>query len=115
MTSGIPFVPKETIIQSITNANPGVVTTTTNHGYNNGLYVRLVFPANFGMQQVANQVYLITKIDNTSFSINQDTTNFEVFSIPLGSTQSPQSIPVGEVATTLINLVKNNLTPIGGN
>ena len=70
-------------------------------------------PALFGMTQVSNQIYLITVIDSTSFSIDADTRNFDVF-IAGTDTQSPQAIPVGEVATTLNNLERNTLTPIGG-
>jgi len=105
--------PIERIISSITNANPGVVTTTTNHGYFTGLYIRFYFPANFGMTELGNNAYLITVLSPTTFSINADTTNFTPFTLAV-TNQSPQVIPVAEVASTLKNLEKNTLTPIGG-
>lgn len=110
------WAPTSQIITNITNANPGVVTTSQSHGFLNGLYVRIDMfpePALFGMTQVSNQVYLITVIDSTSFSIDADTRNFDVF-IAGTDPQAPQAIPVGEVATTLNNLERNTLTPIGG-
>ena len=92
------------------------MTTSQSHGFLDGLYVRIDMfpePALFGMTQVSNQVYLITVIDSTSFSIDADTRNFDVF-IAGTDPQAPQAIPVGEVATTLNNLERNTLTPIGG-
>lgn len=107
MTFTNSFVPNGQIIQSITNANPAIVTTTTPHGYKNGLYVRLVLPEGFGMRQVNNQVYLIHILSNTQFSIDTNSTNFDAFNL-LPATQKPQVIPVGEVALTLDNVVMNN-------
>lgn len=107
------FTPEYAVISAITNANPGVVTTTTNHNFLTGLYVRLVFPAPYGMPQVANQVFLITVLSPTTFSINIDTSLFYPF-INVVTTQSPQAIPVGEVAETLLGAEKNGLMPIAG-
>lgn len=106
------FLPNRQIIQSITKANPGVVTTTQDHGYDDGLFVRLVLAQNFGMQQVNNQVYQITVLSSNSFSIGADTSNFDSF-VDSSSSQDPQVIPVGEVADTLEMAVRNsgNITP----
>jgi hypothetical protein len=105
--------PVERIVSAITQANPGVVTTTTAHGYLSGLYIRFFFPANFGMMQLNGNVYLITVLSPTTFSIDTDTTNFDAFTTAV-TTQSPQVIPVGEVALTLANAEENTLTPVGG-
>ena len=102
------FTPNGSVILNITNANPGVVTTNTPNGYKQGLYVRLLIPTNLGMQQVNNQVYLITVLTAQSFSINVDTTNYDLFNIAGPTQQVAQVIPVGEVALTLINAVVNN-------
>lgn len=110
------WAPQARIIINITQANPGVVTTSQSHGYLDGLYVRLDLspnPSIFGMTQVNQKVYLITVIDTTSFSIGEDTSSFDAF-IPLTDPQSPQAIPVGEIASTLDNAERNTLTPIGG-
>jgi hypothetical protein len=92
------------------------VTTSQSHGYLNGLYVRIDMqptPSLFGMTQVSGNVYLITVIDTTSFSIDTDTSNFDSF-IALTDPQAPQAIPIGEIALTLVNREKNTLTPYGG-
>lgn len=101
------FIPNRQIVSSITQANPGVVTTTQDHGYETGLCVRLFFPLNVGMNQLKNKLVKITKINDTSFSIDVDTTNFDAFS-PVGSVQLPQVIPVAEVASSLSQSTINN-------
>lgn len=100
------FVPCGQEISSITNANPGVVTTTLPHGYLAGIIVRLVIPPECGMQQLAGNQVLATIIDSTSFSIGIDTRDFDPFHA--SGNQSPTVIPMGEEAFTLENSVKNN-------
>lgn len=110
------WAPESQIITNITSANPGVVTTAQSHGYSNGLYVRIDMqptPSLFGMTQVSGQVYLITVLSNTTFSLNSDTSNFDSF-IAITDPQAPQVIPVGEISSTLANAERNTLTPIGG-
>lgn len=107
------WTPTRQIVAGITNANPAVITTVDNHGYHDGLFVRFVFPVSFGMEQLSQNPYQITVLSVNTFSINENTSNFDSFTIS-SSLQSPQVIPVGEVALTLINVEKNTLTPIGG-
>ena len=101
------FVPNRQQVSAITNANPAVVTTTQDHGYLSGLLVRFYFPINFGMMQVNGNIYEITVLSPTTFSIPVDSTNFDSFG---GSTASqvPEVIPVGEDAFILTESVKNN-------
>lgn len=101
------FVPNRQQVSAITQANPGVVTTTEIHGYLSGLFVRFYFPINFGMMQLNGNVYEVTPLTPTTFAINVDTTNFDAFSIS-STVQLPEVIPVGEVAETLQNSVYNN-------
>lgn len=104
------FVPNRQNIASITNANPGVVTTTQPHGYHDNLYVRLYYPVKFGMTQLLGQQLLIKVLSPTTFSIGVNTTSFDPFVIA-STKQTPQVIPIGETAiNTLINAVKNNNT-----
>lgn len=112
MTISNFFVPNRQIIENITQANPGVVTTTQDNGYHNGLFVRIQLPGSFGMSQLDDQVFQITVLTSDTFSIPVDTRNFDAFSLST-TTQSPQVIPVGEVASTLISAVVNNdnITP----
>lgn len=110
------WAPSSQIITDITNANPGVVTTAQPHGFLDGLYVRIDMqpkPALYGMTQVNGQIYLISVLSPITFSLNSDTSNFDSF-IALTHPQSPQAIPVGEVAFTLTSAEKNTLTPFGG-
>lgn len=110
------WAPSSKIITNITQANPGVVTTSVPHGYLDGLYVRISMepkPSLFGMFQVANQVYLITVLSDSTFSINADTSNFDSF-VAITNPQAPQVIPVAEVSSTLLMAEKNTLTPVGG-
>ena len=73
------FRPTSRNISSITNANPAVVTTYIPHGYFDGIYVRIVFPDNFGMEPLSNQVFEAKIISDTSFSIDADTTQMSPF------------------------------------
>ena len=107
MTIANYFVPNRQTVSDITRANPGVVTTTQNHGYQSGLFVRFYFPVNFGMTQVNGNVYQITVLSPTTFAIDADTRNFDSYAV-LSSSQTPQVIPVGEVANSLLQAVENN-------
>lgn len=109
----IAFSPLARIISAITNANPGVVTTTEDHGYLSDIIVRIVLPANFGMSQVNNQLFTITVLSPTTFSIGVDTTHYDTFTSV--STQSGQVIPIGNLQKGLLEPEKNAETPIGGN
>lgn len=101
------FVPNRQEVSDITQANPGVVTTTQDHGYETGYEVRFFFPLDVGMNQLDEKVVTITKIDDTSFSIGVDTTNFDVFS-PVGTVQLPQVIPVGSFNNSVLEATENN-------
>lgn len=95
------------VATAISNANPGVVTTAVNHGYSNGLYVRLVIPQGFGMSQANGNVYLITVLSPTTFSLNADTSNFDPYLGPSEIvTNIMQSNPC--VVTVLANRFKIN-------
>lgn len=106
------FVPNRQQVSAITNANPGVVTTTQAHGYETGYKVRFFFPLNVGMNQLDDQVVEVTKIDDTNFSIGVDTSNLDVFN-PVSSVQVPEVIPVGSFEDSVLQPTSNNgnITP----
>lgn len=106
MTVSNFFLPNRQIVQGVTKARPGVVTTTQPHGYHDGLYVRFVFPEPVGMNQLNGQPALIAVLSPTTFSIDIDTSAFDTFN-SAGVVNPPQVIPFGEVASTLINAVDN--------
>ena len=107
------FQPAMRLIASITNANPATVTTTFANQYKTGLIVRLDLPPAVGMQQANGLTGTITVIDATSFTIDIDTTNFDIFSI-LGSpgpfdNTCAQVIPIGEINETVYLATRNVL------
>ena len=105
--------PVQRTVTSITVANPGVVTTSEAHGYFDGLIVRFEFFEDYGMFQVLGNLYTISILSPTTFSLNSSTLGFDPFVIST-TTQTPQVVPVGEEALTLQNLEQNTLTPTGG-
>lgn len=97
------------IVSGITNAFPAAVTTTFNHQYQTGMIVRLLVPDGYGMVQ-ANQLYApIIVTGNTTFTIDIDTTNFDVFSAPSSPSQYSQVIPMAEITSLLTNATVNAL------
>lgn len=112
MTISNFFIPNRQTVSAISQANPGVVTTSQNHGYETGLCVRFFFPLDVGMNQLRDEVVKITKVDDTNFSIGVNTSKFDVFS-PVGSVQTPQVIPVAERGDSLSQSIRNNenITP----
>lgn len=104
--------PYRNTIASISTSNPGVVTTSGPHGYQTGLSVRLVFPDDFGMPEVQNQLFEILVLTPISFSIGVDTSNYAPFALG-SSLQVPQVSPVSEDAFSLSQAEHNtlNVTP----
>jgi len=107
MTISNLFIPNRQLVDSITRANPGVVTTTEDHGYDTGLFVRLFFPLDVGMNKLAEKVVEITVLTSNSFSIGIDTSNFDSYS-PTSTSQLAQVIPVGSDALNVLEAVQNN-------
>lgn len=70
-------------------------------------------PDLFGMTQVNGNIYLISILSDTTFSLNADTSNFDSFT-PTTDPQAPQAIPIGEISSTLQNAEQNTLIPYGG-
>jgi hypothetical protein len=104
MTATTAFLPMIRQIRSISNSNPAVVTTSTDHGYVSGLSVRIFVPYNPVMENIQNRIFQITPLTANSFSIAFDSTLLSPFLAPgpavvgIGgsSNQFPQCIPVGE-------------------
>ena len=90
------YYPAHNVITNITNAKPAVVTTATDHNYVDGMVVRLVIAAGYGMPQANRLMGIITIINPTSFSITIDTTSFDPYVIPSPALQTSQTIGVGD-------------------
>lgn len=81
----LPFLKgSDLLAETITQANPGVVTTNLNHGYATGQHIAITnaISSNY------NGNYTITVIDDTSFSLGVDTTTFGAYT-PFSGEISP--------------------------
>lgn len=106
------YQPAMRIITNITNGYPATVTTSFAHQYGTGLIIRLVLPPGWGMVQ-ANQLSSdITVTSPTTFTINLDTTLFNSFETPATPSQYAQSVPIGEINST-VYLATKNVLPYG--
>lgn len=106
------FKPAARVISSITNSNPATIVTSFDHNYITGVIIRLFIPAGFGMVQANNLEAQITVVDDTTFTIDIDTTNFDVFAAAATFPQSyqfAQCIPTGEINSILAGAVQNVL------
>lgn len=107
------FQPAMRTISEITNANPAVVTTYIDHQYITGTIVRLIVPPGFGMLQANQLTGAIIVLTHNTFSINIDTTNFDIFILPSLFPEdyySAQVVPIGEDNGTLL-AATNNVLP----
>ena len=103
------WLPTAQEISNISQANPCVVTTTNNHNFQEGIYVRIFLPSpNFGMQPLNQQIFPATILSPTTFSIPVDTRTFNPFVSVSG--QSAQALPSGEGSLTLENAITNITT-----
>lgn len=102
------YTPQRSVISSITQANPAVVTTATPHGLTSGQVVRINIPKNFGMEPLNHGLFHITVLTQSTFSlqnsqvplvINVDSTSFPAFIIPASPSQSAEILPVGSGPT----------------
>jgi len=75
------FVPKRKFIAGITNAQNGVVTTTTSHNYATDSWVVLVVPKTYGMKFDYYPVKITVTGLNT-FLTNIDTSGMDPFVVP---------------------------------
>jgi len=111
----IPFTPQAREISTISNAFPAVVTTTQPHGYLSLLLIRFFLPppTYFGMPSLNGQVYQITVLSPTTFSVPVNTANLDPFSLS-HTEQVPQVTPTAENASILYQAERNALPPISG-
>lgn len=69
-------------IDSITQAFPMVVTTTTDHHYPAGVKVRFNIPGMFGMIQLNDVESQVLSVTNNTLTINVDSRNYTPFAYP---------------------------------
>lgn len=101
------YYPLPQTISNISQENPAVVTTTSNHNLTTGQVIRLNIPKQYGMQELNNQIAIITRISDTMFSLQKtqvppavyiDSSQFQPF-ISASTGTPPQAIPIGSGPT----------------
>jgi hypothetical protein len=106
------FSPPRSSISAITQANPCVVTTSTNHKMTTGQVARLHVPVNYGMVPLNNKTYSITVLSPTTFSlqitqvpvaINVDSRLFPAFMVPSNPQFTAEALPIGAGPTPVTN------------
>jgi hypothetical protein len=83
------FKPARRNIDTITNANPALVTTINDHEYSTGLIVRLIIPSAKGMRDANQLTGTITVTGAKTFTIDIDTTQMDVFIAVVNPAISP--------------------------
>jgi hypothetical protein len=106
------FKPAMRIVTAITNAFPAQITTSFAHGYIDGLIVRLIVPNGYGMTEANGLFGDIIVTGSTTFTIDIDTTQFNVYVTPgtfPENAQLSQCVPFGELNSTLASAYQNVL------
>jgi uncharacterized protein (TIGR02217 family) len=65
------------VVSAITNANPGVATTSSPHGFSNGESIYLSSVE--GMTQVNNRAFVIAGVTASTFQLGENTTSYGTF------------------------------------
>jgi hypothetical protein len=82
----VVVIPGALVITAITNAFPMAVsfTNTLANTYIPGMLVRMFIPKNYGMQQANGLTLQILSVDDVNyiFTLNIDSTNFDLFIVP---------------------------------
>jgi hypothetical protein len=110
------FRPQNRVIANITAANPAVVTTLVDHGYNTGDLVRFRVPAGNGMVEMNGLTGTVTVLTASTFSVDIDSTAFTAFAFPLPAAVpfTPAEVtPVGESNVNTLNDAVSNQGYIG--
>lgn len=106
------YQPAMRIIDSITQADPMVITTSFDHDYVSGTIVRLIIPDGFGMEEAKDIVGEITVTGTDTFSLDIDAKLFNIFASPTAfpdTYQKAQVIPIGERSDMIDAAVHNVL------
>jgi hypothetical protein len=108
------YLPAMRIITNITQDLEAVITTSFDHNYISGEIVRISVPTvhgtyPWGMEQILNQQGEIVVLSPTTFSISIDTRYYDPFITPVGATQRPFVVPIGENSEMLTAATRNVL------
>lgn len=101
------------LVTNITNATTAAVTTSFDHQYETGDIVRLYVPKGWGMFQMNHKMGTIAVTSPTSFDIDIDSVNFDVFVVPPDPSPLIAGVacvvPVGEINSKLTSATQNVL------
>jgi len=91
------FYPLPRFITNITNAKNAVVTFTDDHGYKNGQVLSFRVNSDYGMRQINEKQGKVIDHDDTTVTVNIETTCFDAFIYPVPDSDQyvPVTIPVG--------------------
>lgn len=113
---GVIQIPSSLLITAATNSYPMVITVAVGNSaseantYSVGMAVKLNIPRSYGMSQANGLVGTITSISDSSFSLNIDSSLFDVFAVPVSTTDGPASIsPAGSRNLTYTNGTSNTV------
>lgn len=100
------YYPRRRFITKITQAAQAVVTLSVTHQYTVGQQIRMVIPAEFGMQQMNGLLATVVAVDlvNNTVTLNVNSTGFNAFAFPTSviaaaGVSFAEAVPVGEAAT----------------
>lgn len=95
---GVVTIPSSLLITAITRSYPMVITveigdeSVADNTYIAGMCVKFFIPKSYGMQQANGLTGTITAINGSDFTIDLNSTYFDVFSVPIGNVEKPASI-----------------------
>lgn len=89
--SDADFVPKRREISAVSNAEQAEVTTTENHGYEVGQYVRLHVSKAYGMILSTVKAKVLTIPTDTTFTVDVDTRGLSAYVTPTAPPAFTQS------------------------
>ncbi len=108
LDSALPFTSTDSAtITGISKANPGVVTTSSSHGFSNDDTIKITSVA--GMTEVNDFNYIIKNVTSTTFELlNTDTSNFTTYTSSGTALKLPTSVTgldhlEGETLGALVN------------
>ncbi len=97
------------IITAITRANPAAVTTRDAHALATNDVVRLQVPSQYAMIEANTLSAAVTVTGDNDFTIDINSTAFTAFINFTAFLQVAQTIPVGEINSTLFGATENTL------
>lgn len=114
--SNFPWLPAESTISTITQGYPCIISTTSAHGYMDGLVVQVLFPFtgsnNFGMMQINGLSGPVSVLTPTSFSLPINTVQFDPFNAGSSAVTNISQASQAVVTVTTQNFQKGQIVSL---